>query len=48
MLYSAVIQPLPCPASQGLTESSTLAVHKTVVPPVRINTLPGAVRVYRR
>ena len=40
--YSAVIQPNPLPRRQGLTFSSMLTAHKTLVPPVSIRQLPAA------
>ena len=53
--YSAVVQPRPCPAIQRGTDSSTLAVQITRVPPASISAepvalrmKPGAMRISRR
>ncbi len=45
MPYSAVTQPLPLPRSQGGSEFSTDAVHRTRVSPKETRQLPSAWRV---
>ncbi len=44
MEYSAVTQPLPVLRRNGGTFSSTLAAHRTVVPPTVIRAEPSALR----
>ena len=48
MPYSAVTQPWPLPRRKDGTDSSTLAVHSTLVLPISMSTEPSAWQVKRR